>query len=55
MEVAVFESMRLDMGSGRPWACDPEGKGAVPCTLCHSVGKSGRRVQTGSDKLTAER
>ncbi len=55
VEGAVFEFMRLSMESGRPWACDPEGMGTVPCTLCHSVGKSGRRVQTGSDRLTAER
>jgi hypothetical protein len=59
VEDAVFESVMLSVGSGRPWegkwAGGPEGMGAVPCTLCHSVGKSGRRVQTGSDRLTAER
>ena len=59
VEGAVFESLRLSVGSGRPvggkWACDPEGMGAVPCTVCHSVGNSGRRVQTGSNRFTAER
>ncbi len=59
VEGAVFESVMLSVGSGRPWegmwACGPEGMGAVPCTLCHSVGNSGKRVQTGSNRLTAER
>ena len=59
VEAAVFESVMLSVGSGHPWegkwACGPEGMGAVPCTLCHSVGNSGRRVQTGSNRLTAER
>ncbi len=59
VEGAIFESMMLGVGSGRPWegkwACGPEEMGAVPCTLCHSVGNSGRRVQTESDRLTDER
>ena len=58
VEGAVFESVVLVVGAGRHWrgeCCNPEGMGAVPCTLCHSVGKSGRRVHTGSKRLTAGR
>ena len=59
VEGAFFESVWLVVGSGRhvrdECSCNPEGIGALPCTLCHSVGKSGRRVHTGSKRLTAGR
>ena len=42
VEGAVFESVGLVVGSGRPWrgkcACSPEGMRAVPCPCATALG-----------------